>query len=438
MSGGQNLTGLTVFLKSVDPMNKEQEDSRKIDSTASRLAFYKAESVEKHQNTVYCVDSVLLTEKDSVSSRSKRNDLLRHAPSLCCFENNRDLAGGGKNSQQFKEPKSNGWIGEICWEATCFSVVCNADHFRTFHRRVFLVDLQQEKAYNPFSEIAKMMISEMGNVEMFKELSVAFVDSSWKKSECTQHFHQSRLDAFSIQNHVVTKGRPRVRQGLIDNNLLSDPTWIAVDVPVRWKKYRTCSVVMWKNVIVQRFLRVKIDLCFWGDCCAKWHLNDACWCRVPHGAVWHIWPSWNLEKMYQFPVNVFLPIGAFHKVDVCSQFSKMLVVTMTTKSILFLGGLSTLWILHWLMITLSKSVSWPVSRWISPNLMIRDMDVPVPNVFGRRFARAWLGPGGRWHHHGMCTFWPWIPWRSLFWMAVVGPRRPESLWVLLAIATNCF
>ena len=30
-----------------------------------------------------------------------------------------------------------------------------------------------------------------------------------KESEASQHFHQWRLDAFSIENYVIKKGRPR-------------------------------------------------------------------------------------------------------------------------------------------------------------------------------------------------------------------------------------
>ena len=35
------------------------------------------------------------------------------------------------------------------------------------HRRALQADLQQNNAYNPFSDISKVMIREMGNVELF-------------------------------------------------------------------------------------------------------------------------------------------------------------------------------------------------------------------------------------------------------------------------------
>ena len=65
------------------------------------------------------------------------------------------------------------------------------------HRQAFQADLQQNNAYNPFSEESKVMIRDMGNVELFElcetipkvqcllywnqELSIALVDTSWKK-----------------------------------------------------------------------------------------------------------------------------------------------------------------------------------------------------------------------------------------------------------------
>ena len=63
------------------------------------------------------------------------------------------------------------------------------------HRQALQADLQQNNAYNPFSDESKAMIREMGNVELFelcetsgsaqnaffigiKELSIALVDIS--------------------------------------------------------------------------------------------------------------------------------------------------------------------------------------------------------------------------------------------------------------------
>ena len=87
------------------------------------------------------------------------------------------------------------------------AVVKQADNFRVrevvkkieshLHRRALQADLQQNNAYNPFSEESKVMIREMGNVEFssyakqfqkcnaqnaffigIKELSIALVDIS--------------------------------------------------------------------------------------------------------------------------------------------------------------------------------------------------------------------------------------------------------------------
>ena len=72
------------------------------------------------------------------------------------------------------------------------------------------------------------MIRDMGNVELFELCeTIPKVQCSecllfWnqgivyctcghllKESEASQHFHQWRLDAFSIENYVIKKGRPR-------------------------------------------------------------------------------------------------------------------------------------------------------------------------------------------------------------------------------------
>ena len=96
------------------------------------------------------------------------------------------------------------------------------------HRRALQADLQQNNAYNPDSEESKVMIRDMGNVELFELCeTIPKVQCSecllyWnqgivfctcgdllKESEASQHFHQWRLDAFSIENYVIKKGRLR-------------------------------------------------------------------------------------------------------------------------------------------------------------------------------------------------------------------------------------
>ena len=95
------------------------------------------------------------------------------------------------------------------------------------HRRTLQADLQQNNAYNPFSDESKAMIREMGNVELFELCeTIPKVQCSqcllywnqgmiyctcgdiWKESEASQHFHQWRLDAFSIESYVIKKVRP--------------------------------------------------------------------------------------------------------------------------------------------------------------------------------------------------------------------------------------
>ena len=118
------------------------------------------------------------------------------------------------------------------------AVVKQAENFRVHelvkkieshpHRRALQADLQQNNAYNPFSEESKAMIREMGNVELFELCeTIPKVQCSecllyWNQeviyctcgrllvdSESSQSFHQWRLDAFSIPDYVIRKGRPR-------------------------------------------------------------------------------------------------------------------------------------------------------------------------------------------------------------------------------------
>ena len=96
------------------------------------------------------------------------------------------------------------------------------------YRQALQADLQQKNACNPFSEESKVMILDMGNVELFELCeTIPKVQCSecllyWnqgivyctcghllKESEASQHFHQWRLDAFSIENYVIKKGGPR-------------------------------------------------------------------------------------------------------------------------------------------------------------------------------------------------------------------------------------
>ena len=96
------------------------------------------------------------------------------------------------------------------------------------HRQALQADLQQNNTYNTFSDDSKAMIREMVNVEIFELCeTIPKVQCSqcllyWnqgvicctcghllKESESSQHFQQWRLDAFSIQNYVIKKERPR-------------------------------------------------------------------------------------------------------------------------------------------------------------------------------------------------------------------------------------
>ena len=117
------------------------------------------------------------------------------------------------------------------------SVVKQADNYRVRelvkkienhpHRQSLQRDLQQNKAYNPFSEKSKTMIKDMGNVELFdlfetkpktqcKEcllywnLGIIYCTCGHllKESEANRGAIQCTLDLLSISNYVIKKGRP--------------------------------------------------------------------------------------------------------------------------------------------------------------------------------------------------------------------------------------
>ena len=94
------------------------------------------------------------------------------------------------------------------------------------HRQDLQADLQQNNAYNPFSEKSKNLSKDMGNVELFElcetnpkvQCKECFL--YWnqgivhcacghllKESEATRGILQWTLDLLSIQNYVIKKGR---------------------------------------------------------------------------------------------------------------------------------------------------------------------------------------------------------------------------------------
>ena len=117
------------------------------------------------------------------------------------------------------------------------SVVKQAENYRVrelvkkienhLHRQSFQRDLQQNKAYNPFSTTSKKMIQEMGNVELFELFET---ESKTQCKECLSHWSEGivhctcghilkesaanrgvihfTLDLLSIPEYVIKKGRP--------------------------------------------------------------------------------------------------------------------------------------------------------------------------------------------------------------------------------------
>ena len=116
------------------------------------------------------------------------------------------------------------------------AVVKEAEHLRVQelvqrienhpHRAALQADLQQNNVYNPFSNNSKAMIRELGNVELFElceiipKVQCSHCPLYWNQgiaycacgqclvdSESRRKFNKLRLDALSIPNHVIKKGR---------------------------------------------------------------------------------------------------------------------------------------------------------------------------------------------------------------------------------------
>ena len=117
------------------------------------------------------------------------------------------------------------------------SVVKQADNYRVRelvkkienhpHRQSLQRDLQQDKAYNPFSVKSKKMIQDVGNIELFELFET---DPKTHCTECLSYWSegiayctcghllkeraanrsviQYTLDLLAIPNYVIKKGRP--------------------------------------------------------------------------------------------------------------------------------------------------------------------------------------------------------------------------------------
>ena len=89
------------------------------------------------------------------------------------------------------------------------------------HRQALQDDLQQNNAYNPFSEKSKKMIEDMGNVELFELCEtipqVQCKESLLYYSTCGHLLRENQssrgilrwtLHLLSIPNYVIENGRP--------------------------------------------------------------------------------------------------------------------------------------------------------------------------------------------------------------------------------------
>ena len=95
------------------------------------------------------------------------------------------------------------------------------------HRQSLQRDLQQNKAYNPFSTTSKKMVQDVGNVELFELFET---DPKTQCNECRSYWSEGivyctcghlmkesaanrgviecTLDLLSIPEYIVKKGRP--------------------------------------------------------------------------------------------------------------------------------------------------------------------------------------------------------------------------------------
>ena len=94
------------------------------------------------------------------------------------------------------------------------------------HRQALQADLQQNNVYNPFSNNSKAMIRELGNAELLElcetipKVQCSHCLLCWNQgivyctcghflvdSESRRKFNKLRLDALSIPNYVIKRGR---------------------------------------------------------------------------------------------------------------------------------------------------------------------------------------------------------------------------------------
>ena len=128
------------------------------------------------------------------------------------------------------------------------------------HRQSLQRDLQQNNAYNPFSEKSKKMIKDMDNVELFeffetdpkteckecllywsRGIACCTCGHLLKESEVNRSAIQCTLDLLSIQNYVIKKGRPHGKLQNKEINLL----------PIIWERDasrcipKRSTIVLW-------------------------------------------------------------------------------------------------------------------------------------------------------------------------------------------------
>ena len=161
----------------MDPTDKEHKDPDTIDLGSPRLAQYMHKAWKKHQITVYWADINLALKKGLKFYQTRSNAIILHEtlPAYCIQKVVRMETGDPLFAQ-----KERSMLNEVDIDFRISGlphpVVKQAENSRVRelvkqienhpHRQALQHDLQQNNAYNPFSEKSKKMIKDMGNVAL--------------------------------------------------------------------------------------------------------------------------------------------------------------------------------------------------------------------------------------------------------------------------------
>ena len=213
----------------------EQKPNTQLSSIGKPVTRWRKESLER---TKFDRDTLNQKKHDEVTnSTSTGKPVSGHESTKRCVLTPRhvenDQTGTGKpvTVDQKEEHKIDFRVPGLS-----HSVVKEAEHLRvqelvkrieTYpHRAALHADLQQNSVHNPFSKDSKEMIRELGNAELFEvcettqNVQCSHCLLYWNQmivyctcgqcliySESRRNFNRLRLDALSIPNYVIKKGR---------------------------------------------------------------------------------------------------------------------------------------------------------------------------------------------------------------------------------------